>query len=149
MMVEEIVSSLPLSDSNQGERCHSPGDDPTNSSTRCDLRFKNFATALAVTTGLLFNVSTADAKKPLDVDCDLLEATNDDVNDFLDIEGVQFDNLGDLVSSSIQDENVFDQLSSLILLFSGGQIDFTSASQAVTTNARCGLIPQLIGNIRD
>ena len=38
----------------------------------------------------LFNVSTADAKAPQDVDCDLLEATNDAVNDFLDAEGVQF-----------------------------------------------------------
>jgi hypothetical protein len=113
------------------------------------LQFKNFATALAVTTGLLFNVSTADAKAPLDVDCDLLEATNDAVNDFLDGEGVQFANLGDLVATAIQDEDVFDQLSALILMFSGGEIDFTSASQAVSTNAKCGLIRQLIDNIRD
>ncbi len=91
----------------------------------------------------------AHAAKPLNVDCDLLEATNDAVNDFLDSQGVQFDNLGDLVSSAIQDEEVFDQLSALILLFSGGEIEFTSASQAVSTNAKCGLIPQLIDNIRD
>ena len=38
---------------------------------------------------------------------------------------------------------------SLILFFSGGEIEFTSASQAVSTNAKCGLIPQLIDNIRD
>ena len=107
------------------------------------------ATALAVTTGLLLTVSTAEAKKPLDVDCDLLEATNESVNDFLDGEGIQFDNLGDLVSSAIQDEAVFDQLSALILLFSGGEIDFTSASQAISTNAKCGLIGQLIDNIGD
>jgi hypothetical protein len=89
------------------------------------------------------------ANEPLDVDCDLLEATNVAVNDFLDGQGVQFDNLGDLVATAIQDEEVFDQLSALILLFSGGEIDFTSASQAVSTNAMCGLIPQLIDNIRD
>ncbi len=116
---------------------------------RCDVTIKYLATALAVTAGLLLSVSTAYAKKPLNIDCDLLEATNDAVNDFLDGEGIQFDNLGDLVSSAIQDEAVFDQLSALVLLFSGGEIDFTSASQAVSTNARCGLIPQLIDNIRD
>jgi hypothetical protein len=71
------------------------------------------------------------------------------VNDFLDGQGVQFNNLGDLVSSAILDEELFDQLSALILLFSGGEIDFTSASQAVSTNAKCGLIPQLIDNIQD
>jgi hypothetical protein len=102
-----------------------------------------------VTAGLLISVSTAHAAQPLDVDCDLLAATNDAVNDFLDGEGVQFNNLGDLVSSAILDEEVFDQLSALILMFSGGEIEFTSASQAVATNARCGLIPQLIDNIRD
>ena len=52
-------------------------------------------------------------------------------------------------TSAILDEDVFNQLSALIELFSGGQIVFTSASQAVSTNAKCGLIPQLIGNIRD
>ena len=113
------------------------------------MRTRYLLTTLAVAAGLLLSVSTANAKKPLDVDCDLLAATNDAVNDFLDGEGVQFDNLGDLVSSAIQDEAVFDQLSALILLFSGGEIEFTSASQAVSTNAKCGLIPQLIGNIRD
>jgi hypothetical protein len=113
------------------------------------MTIRNLATVLAVTTGLLFSVSTAHAKKPLDVDCDLLEATNDAVDDFLDDQDVQFNNLGDLVSSAIQDEAVFDQLSALILLFSGGEIEFTSASQAVSTNAKCGLIPQLIDNIRD
>jgi hypothetical protein len=102
-----------------------------------------------VTAGLLISVSTAHAAQPLDVDCDLLAATNDAVNDFLDGEGVQFNNLGDLVSSAILDEEVFDQLSALILMFSGGEIEFTSASQAVATNARCGQIPQLIDNIRD
>jgi hypothetical protein len=101
-----------------------------------------------VTVGLLLSVSTAHAG-PLNVDCDLLEATNDAVNDFLDAEGIQFANLGDLVSAAIQDAEVFDQLSALILLFSGGEIEFTSASQAISTNAKCGLIPQLIDNIRD
>jgi hypothetical protein len=107
-------------------------------------------TVLAATVALLVSASSVfAATKPLDVDCDLLEATNNAVNDFLDAQGVQFDNLGDLVSSAILDEDVFDQLSALILLFSGGEIEFTSASQAVSTNAKCGLIPQLIDNIRD
>ena len=71
------------------------------------------------------------------------------MDEFLDLEGIQFDNLGDLVSSAIQDEAVFDQLSALILFFSGGEIDFESASQAVSTNAKCGLIRKLLDNIRD
>jgi hypothetical protein len=107
------------------------------------------SSALAAIACLLLSVSAAHAARPLDVDCDLLAATNDAVNDFLDGQGVQFDNLGDLISSAILDEEVFDQLSALILLFSGGEIDFTSASQAVSTNGKCGLIPQLIDNIRD
>jgi len=113
------------------------------------MRIRYLFTISIVRAGLLLSSATAYAKKPLDVDCDLWAATNDAVDDFLDSEGIQFDNLGDLVSTAIQDEAVFDQLSALILLFSGGEIDFTSASQAVSTNAKCGLIPQLIGNIRD
>jgi hypothetical protein len=108
-----------------------------------------FIAALAVTLSLLISVPAAYAGGPLDVDCDLLAATNDAVNDFLDGEGVQFNNLGDLVSSAILDDELFEQLNDLILLFSGGEIDFESASQLVSTNARCGLIPQLIDNIRD
>lgn len=113
------------------------------------MTIKYITTALAVTAGLLLSVSTTHAAMPLDVDCDLLAATNDAVNDFLDGEGVQFNNAGDLMSSAILDAEVFDQLSALILLFSGGEIEFTSASQAVGTNAKCGLIPPLIDNIRD
>jgi hypothetical protein len=113
------------------------------------MRAGVFLTTLAVTVGLLLSVSTANADNPLDVDCDLLAATNDAVDDFLDANDVQFNNLGDLVSSAILDEALFDQLSALILLFSRGEIEFTSASQAVSTNAKCGLVPQLIDNIRD
>ena len=113
------------------------------------MTIKYIMTALTLTAALLISVSTAHAARPLDVDCDLLEATNDAVNGFLDGEGVQFDNLGDLFASAILDEELFDQLSALILMFSGGEIDFTSAPQLVTTNSRCGLIPQLIDNIRD
>jgi hypothetical protein len=113
------------------------------------MRTRFLLTVLAVMSGLLLSVSAAHAAAPLAVDCDLLAATNDAVDDFLDREDVQFDNLGDLISSAILDEELFDQLSALILLFSDGEIDFTSASQAVSTNAKCGLIPQLVNNIRD
>ena len=113
------------------------------------MTIRYLATALCVTVCLLFSVSTAYAKKPLNVDCDLLEDTNDAVNAFLDGEGIEFDNLGELVSSAILDDAVFDLLSTLVLFFSGGAINFDSASQAVSTNARCGLIPQLIGNVND
>jgi hypothetical protein len=113
------------------------------------MKIRYLLTTLAATAGLLIGVSSANAAAPLDVDCDLLEATNDAVNDFLDGEAVQFDNLGDLIASAITDEALFDQLSALILLFSAGEIDFTSAAQAVSTNGKCGLIPQLVDNIRD
>ena len=106
-------------------------------------------TALVVTAGMLVMGSTAHAAQPLDVDCDVLAATNQCVDDILDGAGVQFQNLGQLVSAAILDDAVFDTLDALILLCSGGTIDFESASQAVTTNARCGLIPQVIRDIRD
>ena len=93
--------------------------------------------------------TAAHAAKPLDVDCDLLEATNDAINVFLDGEGVQFDNLGDFYSAAIQDDAVFALLHDLILFFSGGAIDFETASQAFSTIGKCGLTPQLLDNIRD
>jgi hypothetical protein len=105
-------------------------------------------TALAVI-GLLVSVPAAHAGRPLDVNCDLLAATIDDMNDFLDEQGIQCDNLGDCLSLAVLDDELFDQLNALIVLFSGGEIDFESASQAVSTTARCGLIPQVIDNIRD
>jgi len=110
---------------------------------------KFLTTALALSAGLLVMGSTAQADEPLDVDCEVLAATNECVNAALDEAGVQFQNLGQLVSMAILDEAVFAQLDALILLCSGGTIDFESASQAVTTNAKCGLIPQVIENIRD
>jgi hypothetical protein len=109
---------------------------------------KSIALVCVVTLGQLFFGTSAYAA-PIDVDCDLLSASTDAVNDFLDAEGIQFSNLGDLFSAAIQDESVFDQLSALLLLFSGGEIEFESARQAIATYGKCGLIPQLIDNIRD
>jgi hypothetical protein len=113
------------------------------------VTIRTIATALAVTAALLISVSTVHANQPLDVDCDLLAATNDAVNDFLDEQGIQFNNLGDLFSTIISDDEVFDQLNSLIELFSGGAIVFDSAPQYIATEASCGLTAQLIDNIRD
>jgi hypothetical protein len=113
------------------------------------MTIKFLTTALAVTGGLLVMGSTVHAGSPLDVDCETLAATNECVDAILDEQGVQFQNLGELVSAAILDEAVFEQLDALILLCSGGTIDFESASQAVATNAECGLIPQVIENIRD
>jgi hypothetical protein len=110
---------------------------------------RNLLTALALTIGLLGAAPTAHAAQPLDVDCDLLAATNDAVNDVLDAAGIQFRNLGELIALSIKDDNAFQQLRDLILQFSGGEIEFTSGSQIVSTNGKCGLIPQLAGNVRD
>ena len=113
------------------------------------MTIKFLASALALTAGLLVMGSTAQADQPLAVDCAALEATNDAVDDFLDGAGVQFQNLGQLFSAAITDDAVFDLLDALINAFSGGAIDFDSASQAITTNAKCGLTTQVIGNVRD
>ena len=113
------------------------------------MTIKFLTTALALTAGLLVMGSTVHAGRPLDVDCEALAATNECVNAILDEQGVQFQNLGELVSAAILDEAVFEQLDALILLCSGGTIDFESASQAVATNAKCGLIGQLLENIAD
>ena len=113
------------------------------------MKIKILVTSLVVTAGLVFSVSTAHARRPLNVDCDLLAATNDAVNIFLDGQGIQFDNLGDLFASAIVDDAVFEQLRDLILFFSGGEIAFESATQAISTNGRCGLLPQLLDNIND
>ncbi len=104
---------------------------------------KTLVVLMASIACLFVGVSTAHAARPLDVDCDVLAATNDAVNDFLDMQGIQFDNFGDLVASAILDDAVFEVLRDLVLFFSGGAIDFDSASQVVATNARCGLIRPL------
>ncbi len=70
------------------------------------------------------------------------------MNDFLDGEGVQFNDLGDLVATAIVDDEVFEQPRDVVLFFSGGEIELESTPQGAATNARCGLIPQLIDNIR-
>ncbi len=113
------------------------------------MTIRYLATVLAVTVGLLFTVSTAHAGRPLNVDCDLLADTNEAVNVFLDGEGVEFDSVGDLFASAILDDAVFALLHDLLLFFSGGAIDFQSASQAISTNGKCGLLPALIDNVND
>lgn len=121
------------------------------------MTIKLHTIVLAVTAALLVGMSSARAAKPLDVDCDLLAATNAAVDAFLDGQVLppntrataSSNGLGDLVVGSILDDDFFDFLDALILFFSGGAIDFESGSQAVATNAKCGLIPQLINEIRD
>ena len=113
------------------------------------MTIKYLATALAVTVGLLFTVSTAHAKKPLDVDCDVLESAVICADAILDANNVAFNSVGDLFSSAILDDAVFEQLNSLILFCSAGTIDFDSASQAISTVASCGLIPLLNDEIGD
>ena len=113
------------------------------------MTIKSLAAALAVTVGLLFSVSTAQAKKPLDVDCDLFASTIVAVDAFLTTINVDFDSIGDLFSSAILDDAVFQQLQSLILFFSGGALDFDSASQTISTVAKCGLMPLLNDEVND
>ncbi len=112
------------------------------------MKIKSLAIALAVTVGLLFSVSTAHAGKPLDVDCDVLESASICADAILQ-EIVEFDSIGDLFSTAILDDAVFEQLNSLILFCSVGAIDFDSASQAISTVAACGLMPLLNDEIDD
>ena len=60
-------------------------------------------TALFVSVGaiVMLLASGAMAKKPLDVDCDVLASANVCADAILDANNVQFDNLGDLVSVAI------------------------------------------------
>ncbi len=113
------------------------------------MTMKYLATALAVTTGLLFSVSTAHAKRPLDVDCDVLASAVICADAILDANNVIFNSVGDLFSSAILDDAVFAQLNSLILFCSDGAIDFDSASQAISTVASCGLMGLLNDEIDD
>ncbi len=113
------------------------------------MTIKHLTTALAVMAGLLLSAPTAQAGRPLNVDCDVLAATNDAVNTFLDEAGVEFNSVGDLFSSAIVDDGVFEMLRDLILAFSVGEIEFQSASQAISTNAKCGLLPGLIDQVND
>ncbi len=113
------------------------------------MTIRSLAISLFVTVGLLFTVSTAHAGRPLDVDCDVLESAILCVDDILDANNVAFNSVGDLFSSAILDDAVFEQLNSLILFCSGGAIDFDSASQAISTVASCGLLPLLNDEIDD
>ncbi len=113
------------------------------------MTVKYLATALAVTVGLLFSVSTAHARRPLDVDCDVLASAIVCTDGILDANNVAFNSAGDLFSSAILDDAVFAQLQSLILFCSDGAINFSSASQAITTVASCGLIGLLNDEIDD
>ena len=105
------------------------------------MTIRYIATALAVTAGLLFTISTAHAGRPLDVDCDVLESAIICTDAILDANNVEFNSVGDLFSSAILDDAVFAQLNSLILFCSGGAIDFDSAPQAISTVASCRLMP--------
>ncbi len=113
------------------------------------MRIKYLAIALAVTIGLLFTVSTADAKKPAKVDCDVLAAAISDADTLLDAAGVVFNSLGDLVATALLDDAQFAALNDILEGVSGGAISFDSASQAVSTIGKCGLTPLLIAEIMD
>ena len=113
------------------------------------MTIRYLATALAVTVGLLFTVSTAHAGRPLDVDCDVLASAIICMDAILDAVPVSFDHVGDLFSSAILDDAVFAQLNSLILFCSDGAIDFDSASQAISTVASCGLMGLVNDEIDD
>ncbi len=113
------------------------------------MTIKYLASGLAVTVGLLFTVSTAHAGRPLDVDCDVLASAIICTDNILDANNVALNSVGDLFSSAIVDVAVFAQLQSLILFCSDGAINFSSASQAISTVASCGLMPLLNDEVND
>ncbi len=107
------------------------------------MTIKYVTTALAVIVALLLGTSTAHAKRPLDVDCDVLASAIVCMDGILDANNVAFNSVGDLFSSAILDVAVFAQLQSLVLFCSDGEIDFDSGSQVINTVASCGLLPLL------
>jgi hypothetical protein len=123
--------------------------DPTRSQKESPVKINYVTSALALFAALLLGASTAQAKKPLDVDCDVLESAIICTDAILDANNVSFDSAGDLFSSAILDDAVFAQLQSLILFCSDGAIDFSSASQAISTVASCGLMGLLNDEIGD
>ena len=93
----------------------------------------------------------ASATKPLDVDCGELWAINDAADDFLDtVAGLQVtDRWGGVASiHDFSDTNAF--FAFIAVTFVGiAPISFDSASEFVSTNARCGLVKPIIDNLRD
>ncbi len=122
---------------------------PTRSQKGSPVKINYVTSALALFAALLLGASTAQAKKPLDVDCDVLASAIICTDGILDANNVAFDGVGDLFSSAILDDAVFAQLNSLILFCSVGDIDFDSASQAISTVASCGLMGLLSDEIDD
>ncbi len=84
------------------------------------------------------------AAKPLEVDDEALEATFTAVDAFLEANAIELKGLGDLVSTLKKDPAQFALANGLIFAFSGGTISFDSASQLVSTTAKCGLTPNLV-----
>ena len=112
---------------------------------------KQFLALLFAACTLIFGASMAHAKKPLDVDCVVLAATLEAVDDVLDAAvldgtGTDFPNLGQLVSQSKKDSDLYDTLRFLVSTFSGGAINFAenNPNEVVPTIAGCGQIPLLI-----
>lgn len=84
--------------------------------------------------------STAEAGSPQEIDCAVLE------NALVIIDGsgsFEFNNLGDLISTAVTDEAVFDSLRNAIFALSGGTILFSEPSDALKGIARCKLMPLL------
>lgn len=115
------------------------------------MTIKRLTTVLAMTAALMFGVSTAHAKKPLDVDCNVLEQTLIVVDAGLPADS--FDSLGDLVSQAKKNEPLFDMLRGAIFVISDSlfmsPILFTDPKEVVPTIAKCGLTPLLVRLVSD
>jgi hypothetical protein len=117
------------------------------------MRKKRLAGAIVaamLVVGLL--PAAAQAAKPLDVDCDLMKATGDFLDDLFDQEEVGPTNLGQsLKVLNANWDDVGPLISNISYVLSGGtdRIDLESAIQANTTAAKCGLVKFSIDNIRD
>ena len=102
---------------------------------------------------LIFGASMANAAAPLDVDCNVLGATLEAVDSGLGDAGVDFDNLGDLVSQAKKDEDLFELLRGAIFMISRdyfmNPILFTDPKEVVPTVAKCGLTPLLVRLVSD
>lgn len=87
------------------------------------------------------------AAGPIAVDCDVLESSLIAVDSVLP-QGA-FANLGELVSTALNDSTTFALLNGLLAVFSGGTISFDSPNDVMPTVAQCGLTPLLVGLVSD
>lgn len=116
------------------------------------MRGKYIGVALAMLVGsLAFVPSAASANKPLDVNCDVLKSALIQIDELAGevFPEPLFKNWGQVVSTVKSDQQLFEFLSTVVALFTGGQVIFTDPNQAQPTIAKCGLSSLQVHNVNN